>query len=66
MTVTAYLTKNKAGNVELWTTKPYYDTTLDEWLSNVPTEVGSEIFDGLLSNFVGEKECVKITITKQT
>ena len=63
MTTYAYLTKNKAGNVELWATKPYYNTTLDEWLS---TEVGSEIYDGLLSNFVGEKECVRITITRQS
>lgn len=28
MIVTAYLTKNEAGNVELWKTKPYYDETL--------------------------------------
>lgn len=64
MTTNAYLTKNEVGNIELWTTKPYYDKTLDEWFSRVPGEVGSEIFDGLLTNFVGEKECVKITITK--
>lgn len=64
MTTNAYLTKNEVGNIELWTTKPYYDKTLDEWFSRVPGEVGSEIFDGLLTNFVDKKERVKITITK--
>ena len=64
MTTNAYLTKNGVGNGEVWTTKPYYDKTLDEWLSRVPGEVGSEIFDGLLTNFVSNKECVKITIIK--
>ena len=62
-TITAYLTKNEVGNVELWRTKPYYDENIDEWLSRVG-EVGSEIFDNLLTDFVNEKECVKITITR--
>ena len=65
-TITAYLTKNEVGkNVELWRTKPYYDKEIDEWLSRVPSEVGSEIFDDLLTDFVNEKECVKITITTE-
>ena len=64
-TITAYLTKNEVGkNVELWRSKPYYDKDIDEWLSRFPGEVGSEIFDDLLTDFVNEKECVKITITK--
>lgn len=63
-TITAFLTKNEVGkNVELWRTKPYYDKDIDEWLSRVG-EVGSEIFDDLLTDFVNEKECVKITITR--
>ena len=62
-TITAYLTKNRKGNVELWRTKPYYDKNIDEWLSRFG-EVGSEIFDNLLTDFVNEKECVKITITR--
>ena len=65
MTTTAYLTKNVAGNVELWKTKPYYDKDVDEWFSRIPGEVGSEIFDDLLTKFVGEKECIKIIITKK-
>ena len=63
MVITAYLTKNETDNVELWKTKPYYDKDIDEWLSRVPGEVGSEIFDNLLTDFVSEKECVKVTIT---
>lgn len=61
-TINAYLTKNEVGNVELWKTKPYYDKNIDEWFSH--GEVGSEIFDDLLTDFVSEKECVKITITR--
>ena len=63
--VTAYLTRNKEDNVELWKTKPYYDRTLDEWFSRIPGEVGSEIFDDLLTNFVSKKECIEITITRK-
>ena len=61
--ITAYLTRNGEDNVELW--KPYYDKTLDEWFSRIPGEVGSEIFDDLLTKFIDKKECIEITITKK-
>lgn len=64
MIVTAYLTKNEAGNVELWKTKPYYEENIDEWLPKIPAE-GSEIFDELLTKFVNAKECVEVTITRK-
>lgn len=61
--INVWLTKNKAGNVEIWKSHPEYDAEMDEWMGS-GSEVGSEIYDKLLDNFVNKLECVKIEITK--
>lgn len=62
-TINAYLTKSAAGEVELWKSKPVFDDGC--WREGNKTEVGSEILDGLLDDFVKRNECVKIQITKR-
>ena len=63
MKETAYLTKNKAGNMELWKQKPYYDESCGEWMGGT-SQLGSDIFDGLCDSFLKKGECIKVEITK--
>ena len=59
----AFLTKDKYGSVELWPSQPVKED--GAWYEKKgSTEVGSEILDGLLDDYVEPGECVKIQITK--
>jgi hypothetical protein len=62
-TINAYLTKSAFGEVELWKNEPVFDD--GSWREGDKTEVGSEILDSFLDDFVKRNECVKIQITKR-
>lgn len=62
--VTAWISKTKSGDVlEIWKSKPNYNEEYDEWMESEKSEVGSEIFDGLCENLVGNGECIKVEIS---
>lgn len=63
--ITAYLSKDQTGAIELWKSKPIYDRELGLFDTFAKDEVGTEITDdNFLDSLLKEGECIEIEITK--
>ncbi|MBP3201311.1 MAG: hypothetical protein J6M39_06650 [Lachnospiraceae bacterium] len=61
--ITAYLTKDQTGVIELWNGEPEYDRETGFWFPGIHDEVSTEIIDGkFLDNVLKEGQCVEIKI----
>ncbi len=63
--ITAYLSKDQTGAIELWKSKPVYNRESGLFDILVKNEVGTEITDdNFLDSLLKEGECIEIEITK--
>lgn len=63
--ITAYLSKDQTGAIELWKSKPIYNREVGLFDVLAKDEVGTEITDDdFLDSLLKEGECIEIKITK--
>lgn len=63
--ITAYLSKDQTGAIDLWKSKPVYERETGLFDVLAKDEVGTEITDdNFLDSLLKEGECIEIKITK--